>query len=71
MSKRRVCCPRGKCSWVPQHGGKREKCVICGDVFPCPRPGCGHVDCHEARGEAMPAWLTPDPDPEHPEHQEP
>jgi hypothetical protein len=35
-------------------GGKREKCTTCGDVFPCRKSGCQHLDCHEARGELPP-----------------
>lgn len=37
-------------TWSPLRGGRRVRCVGCGDVFPC-RSACDHLDCAEARGE--------------------
>jgi len=49
-------CPHGTCQWVKAR--TRETCTVCGNVFPCPRTGCGHIDCHDARGEPLPDWIT-------------
>lgn len=35
-----------------------ERCDICGTIFPCPKSGCGHIDCHEHRGEPLPEGIT-------------
>ena len=46
----RVYCHRCEAvtEWVPLRGRSvREKCVGCGDRFPC--RSCNHVDCVEAR----------------------
>lgn len=37
----------------PMRGGKRVKCITCGDVFPC-RTACDHADCALAAGRPMP-----------------
>ena len=53
----RARCPRGTCrprAVRAVRGGAAEVCQACGDRFPCRRPACGHIDCHEARGEALP-----------------
>lgn len=55
---RRQVCSNTKHVWRRVRGGRREKCVTCGTSFPCPRVGCGHIDCHEARGEELPEGIT-------------
>jgi len=57
VTRRKVCRP-SKHVWRTMRGGKREQCVACGTLFPCKAPGCGHADCHEARGEALPEIIT-------------
>ena len=56
-TKRRLCShPR----WVLAARGKHERCVECGDRFPC--KDCEHLDCVEARKtagsqEQWPEWV--------------
>jgi len=39
-------------TWVPtRRGAKREKCLECGDTFPCPR-ACKHLDCAREKKSA-------------------
>ena len=40
-----------------RRGSNRERCTLCGTVYPC-RHACEHVDCRCARGEALPHWIT-------------
>lgn len=56
--KRNLCSPTAH-TWRRVRGGKREECITCGTSFPCLQEGCGHVDCHEERGEALPEWIVP------------
>lgn len=43
--------------WRPVRGSSREVCTVCNTSFPCVGKGCGHADCHLARGEPMPAGV--------------
>lgn len=45
-------CANSKHVWKAK--GAREVCTICKTSFPCERVACGHLDCHEARGEPPP-----------------
>lgn len=55
-------CPSLKHVWRPTKDPGVEKCEICKDVFPCRANSCGHVDCHEARGESLPNGMVFDPE---------
>lgn len=44
MAKKDKC---GACTW--EKTGKKKhpwECSVCGDVFPCKKKDCGHLDCH-------------------------
>ena len=51
----KACKDPGKHIWEPLKGGKRERCRLCGAIFPCYNQ-CEHLDCIEARGEEFPSW---------------
>ena len=44
----KVKCPRGKHRDKPLRGGRRVRCEVCGDEYPCGGE-CQHLDCRAAR----------------------
>lgn len=54
MKKR---CKKSAHDWQPMRGGKRERCVNCGDVYPC-RTACEHVDCILDTGRELPDYVS-------------
>jgi hypothetical protein len=56
MSRRKICGPADH-TWESAPRARREICTTCGTFFPCKQTECGHIDCHEARGEALPEWI--------------
>ncbi len=49
-------CTLGEHKDVYVRGGKRLKCTLCGDTFPCSYK-CEHVDCCSIRGDELPDWV--------------